>query len=214
MKFANDIEEMVYLEYQEIDYTEFQEKIRYFERNRKAIATLSYELRLELSLEYVVSLFEVGEYYQYLKHVDKLLAIVIEENIFSVDGDDIYQELLYRKAASLYNIVDYYGADHILKELCKIDPENEIYRRTYMKNSVDCLRYQGQKMRAATIALFILTGTVIGIELLMIRPFHEELVSFTEALRNGLFGVAFGGILLQELRIRYQSWRSLRKLQN
>jgi len=212
MKFANDIEEMVYLEYQDIEYSNYQEKIRYFERNRASIDTLSYLVRLEMSLEYVVSLFEVGEYFQYLKHVDKLMKIVIEDNIFSIHGDDIYQELLYRKAASLHNVVDYYGADHILGQLCKIDPLNEIYKRTFIKNSVDCLRYQGQKVRALIIGLFLVAAVIIGVELLVVRPFHPEEVAQVEMLRNTIFCIAALGILAQEFRIRLQSWFRLRKI--
>lgn len=212
MKFANEIEELVYLEYQDIDAGAYQEKIRYFERNKKAIKTLSYELRLEMSLEYVVALFEVGEYYQYLKHVDKLLARVIEENVFSVDGDDIYQELLYRKAASLHNTLDYYGSEHVLSELCRIDGDNSIYKRTYLKNISDRLRSQGQKARGFTIAILMVSGLIIGLELLVIRPFYPAEVHAVELSRNLLIGGAILGMILQELRIRFISHRSLKNL--
>lgn len=212
MKFANEIEELVYLEYQDIDAGAYQEKIRYFERNKKAIKTLSYELRLEMSLEYVVALFEVGEYYQYLKHVDKLLARVIEENVFSVDGDDIYQELLYRKAASLHNTLDYYGSEHVLSELCRIDDDNSIYKRTYLKNISDRLRSQGQKARGFTIAILMVAGLIIGLELLVIRPFYPAEVHAVELSRNLLIGGAILGMILQELRIRFISHRSLKNL--
>ncbi len=212
MKFANDIEEMVYLGFQEIDGASYQEKIRYFERKKPAIAQLSYQLRLEMSLEYVVALFEVGEYKQYLKHVDQLLAKVMDDNIYSVDGDDIYQELLYRKAASLHNVLDYEGANHILTELCKIDPDNEVYNRTFIKNNADNLRHTGQKVRGIIIALFILAGLIIAVELLIIRPFYEEQVAATELLRNGLFLTALGGIIFYELKIRFFSWRKHKNL--
>lgn len=212
MKFANEIEEIIYLEYQDIDAGAYQEKIRYFERNKKAIRTLSYEHRLEMSLEYVVSLFEVGDYYHYLRHVDTLLNKVIEENVFSVDGDDIYQELLYRKAASLHNILDYYGSEHVLSELCRIDKDNSIYRRTYLKNISDRLRSQGQKARAFAIALLMVAGVIIGIELLMVRPFYPAEVYAIELSRNILIGTAVLSMILQELRIRFLSLRSLRQL--
>jgi len=214
MKFANDIEELIYQEYQDIPYSAFQDRIRYFERNRSEITSLSYSLRLELSLEYVVALFEVGEYYQYLRHVDKLLARVIEDNIFSIDGDDIYQELLYRKAASLYNIVDYYAADKILRQLVRIDPDNEIYKRTFIKNSVDSLRYQGQRVRSVIITLFMVAAVVIGIELLSIRPFNPSHTTIVETIRNSILAVAVSGIMLQELRIRMRSWYRLKNIKN
>jgi len=212
MKFSNDIEELVYLEYQDIDHRAYQEKIRYFERNKTAIGTLPYEFRLEMSLEYTVALFEVGEYYSYLKLVDDLLARVVEENIFSVDGDDIYQELLYRKAASLHNVLDYHGSDHVLTELCRIDFDNVIYRKTYLKNYIDRKRSAAQKARAMTIALFMAAGLVIGLELLVVRPFYAELTSNVELTRNILFGSAVLLMICHELHIRFQAYKSLLKL--
>jgi len=214
MKFANDIEELVYLEYQEIEQGAYQERIRYFERNKKAISSLSYELRLEMSLEYTVALFEVGDYSAYLKYVDQLLNKVIEENIYSIDGDDIYQELLFRKAASLHNLVEFRRADYILSELNRIAPDNEIYKRTFIKNSVGYLRYLGQKVRGGIIALFLLAGLVIGVELLIIRPFFPEFIALIEQGRHVILGSAIFGIIFQELRIRYISWSRLRKLNN
>ena len=212
MKFSNEIEELVYLEYQDIDAKAYQSKIRFFEQNKNAIKQLPYEVRLEMSLEYVVALFEVGEYYQYLKHVDNLLNRVIDESLFSIDGDDIYQELLYRKGASLYNIVDYHAADHVLSELCRIDNNNDIYRKTYIKNKIDSYRYKGQKIRAVIISMLLLVGIIIGVELLIVRPFFTEFTSVVEISRIVLFSIALSGIIIQELRIRIIAKLSYKKL--
>lgn len=212
MDFANEIEELVYLEFQDIDDRDYQDKIRYYERNKKAIKSLPYEVKLEMTLQYVVSLFEVGDYYRYLKYVDTLLARVIEENLFSVDGDDIYQELLYRKAASLHNTLDYYSAEHVLAELCKIDSTNSVYKRTFLKNNMDRLRSQGQKVRAGIISMLLVSGIVIGIELLVIRPFYPEQIQVVEWSRNALFGGAILGIMVQEFLIRRQAWKKFSEL--
>ncbi len=212
MDFANEIEELVYLEFQDIDDRDYQDKIRYYERNKKAIKSLPYEVKLEMTLQYVVSLFEVGDYYRYLKYVDTLLARVIEENLFSLDGDDIYQELLFRKAASLHNILDYYSAEHVLAELCKIDPTNSLYKRTFLKNNMDRLRSQGQKVRAGIISMLLVSGIVIGIELLVIRPFYPEQIQVIEWSRNGLFGGAILGIMIQEFLIRRRSWNKMKAI--
>lgn len=212
MSFTNDIEEYIYQEYLSIDVKAYQSKIRFYEYNKKAIALLPYEQRLEISLEYVVSLFEVGEYYQYLEHVDKLLEKVIEENLFSVEGDDIYQELLYRKGASYYNVLDYHKADHVLGQLCRINKKSDLYKKTYFKNKIDSLRYQGQKIRAAIISLLLLTGLIIGVELLIVRPFFPGHVQVIELFRTMLFGTAVFGMIAQEARIRYSAYKQHRNL--
>lgn len=212
MNFTNDIEDLVYQTYLEIDTQAFQERIRFFDRNRSAIIQLPFEMRLEMSLDYLSALFDVGDYYQFLRHVDRILEIIIAENIYSVDGDDIYQELLFRKAAALFNTVDYVRSDHVYSELLRIDGSNKLYRLAYTKNRIAQLRYQGQKIRGATIALFLLTGVIIGIELLVIRPFFLEYIAQVELLRNGLFIFAISCILMQEFRIRYLATKGVKKI--
>lgn len=214
MSFSNEISELVYQDYLCIDPKDFQERIRFFDHNRKDIDQLPYEMRLEMSIEYTVALFEVGDYFAFLKRVDQLLALSIHDNLFSIDGDDIYQELLFRKACSLHNIVDYHGADHVFSELIRIDVNNKTYKQSYYKNKVSQLRYLGQKVRTTIILLLMLTGIMIGIELLIVLPFFPEYSGKMEWIRNGLFISAVGGILLQELTIRFRAVKNIKKLSN
>lgn len=202
MRYTSDIDDLVYYDYLDIDYNAYQERIRFFEKQREVITELPYEMRLELSLDYVNALFEVGDYYGYLKHIDKLLETVLMDNVYDLNGVDIYQELLFKKASSYYNIVDHVRAEHVYSELIKIDPENRIYQLAYAKNYTDHRRYESQKTRGFVIALFILTGMVIGIELLVIRPFYSELAGAFELIRNLTFSSGLSIMVVKELAIR------------
>ncbi len=212
MKFTNEISELVYQDYRCIEPKDYQERIRFFEHNRSDINELPYEVRLEISIEYTVALFEVGEYYQFLKYVDKLLEVTIIENVYSIDGDDIYQELLFRKGCALHNVVDFYAADHIFSELVKIDKSNKTYQQVYHQNKVSQLRYEGQKFRSLVILLLMVTGVMIGVELLIILPFFEHLGTGFEWARNLVFGFALISIIYQELSIRFISKRKISQL--
>lgn len=213
MKFANDISEFLYQEYVDIENGSYHEKLRFYEANKKDIASLPYEHRLEICINYVVALFETGNYYGYLKHIDQLLRIVIEDNIYSVDGDDIYQELLFRKANALHNVIDRYGADHVYSELIKINPKNSLFQRAFLKNRIENLRYQGQAVRSGLISLFLLAGLIIGIEILVINNYLEAYSSITEWIRNGIFLTGVFGLIAQELYLRYQASSALSSLQ-
>jgi len=214
MNFTGEVEKLVYQEYLELDGSAYQDKIRYYERNQKEITHLPFKLSVEIQCECIMAYFEVGDYYAYLKQVDRLLQLVITDNIFEVKGKNIFEELLFRKAASLYNVVDYYQAEYVFSELLKINPDYKIYRQAFAKCSVDKLRYEGQKMRSITIALFILTGVIIAVELLCIRPFHESKIFATELTRNLLFIFAVGIFLFQELRIRFMTSNKIQLLTN
>lgn len=202
MNFTGEIGKLVYQEYLELKSSDFQAKIRYYERNKSEIKQLPFSVSTEIQCECIIAYFEVGAYYKYLEKVDDLIQLVIEENIFKIKDKNIFEELLFRKAAASYNIVDYYKAEYVFSELLKINPTNDIYKRAYARCNVDKLRYEGQKFRAVTIFLFILTGLIIAFELLCIRPFYDHHVSFIETLRNVIFGLAFLSFLFQELRIR------------
>lgn len=214
MKFSNEIADLVYQEYLEIEPKAYQDRIRFFEYNKSQISKLDYQERLEISLEYTVSLFEVGEYGRFLKNVDQLLAICIKDNLFSVDGDDIYQDLLFRKACSLHNTIEYDGADHVFSELIRIDKSNIIYQRAYRRNKIQQLRDRGQKLRAIVIAMFLSTGLIIAGELLIVRPFFTDLVAVVESTRNGLFLAAIAMMVIQEIYIRITAARSIKMLKH
>jgi len=214
VKFSNEIADLVYQEYLEIEPKAYQDRIRFFEYNKSQISKLDYQERLEISLEYTVSLFEVGEYGRFLKNVDQLLAICIKDNLFSVDGDDIYQDLLFRKACSLHNTIEYDGADHVFSELIRIDKSNIIYQRAYRRNKIQQLRDRGQKLRAIVIAMFLSTGLIIAGELLIVRPFFTDLVAVVESTRNGLFLAAIAMMVIQEIYIRITAARSIKMLKH
>jgi len=212
MNFTGEIEKLVYQEYLELNSTDYQEKIRYYERNQREIQQLPFSISTEIQCECVMAYFEVGAYYKYLEKVDMLIQLVIEENIYNIKNKNIFEELLFRKAASSYNIVDYYKAEYVFSELIKINPTNDIYKKAYTRCNVDKLRYEGQKFRAATIILFILTGALIAIELLCIRPFYEEHISSIEISRNIVFAFALFSFLFQEARIRFLTNKNIQNL--
>jgi len=213
VKFSNEISDLVYQEYLEIEPKAYHDRIRFFECNKKGISKLSYEQRLEISFEYTIALFEVGEYTRFLKNVDQLLAICINDNIYlNVDGEDIYQDLLFKKACALHNTVDFVSADHVFSELIRINKTNHTYQRAYSRNKILLLRDSGQRIRAIVISMFLSTGLIIGFELLVVRPFFESHIQLTEYTRNGLFLAAIATMILQELYIRFTSARSIKAL--
>ena len=134
------------------------------------------------------------------------------DNIYSIHGDDIYQELLFRKGCALHNVVDFVSADHIFSELIKIDKSNKTYQQVFYQNKVSQLRYEGQKFRSLVIILLMLTGVMIGVELLIILPFFEHLVTGFEWARNLVFGFALLTIVYQEVSIRFFSKRRISQL--
>ena len=155
MKLSKDISSELYQQYKSIARDDFQKRIRFVERNTKQLEDLPFSQYIEIQCEYLFALYEVAAYYQYITKSDALIELVIEENIFEYKGLNIYAELLHRKAKAYYHVIDYVNANKIFKALVKIDDHPNYYKEDYIKNKIDYLRYKSQRLRAASIVMFL-----------------------------------------------------------
>ncbi|MBT8232756.1 MAG: hypothetical protein HKO66_02460 [Saprospiraceae bacterium] len=212
MSFINEIEDLIYEEYQELGKENFPEKIRYFEKNKLRILKLPFNICLEIQCDYIFALHSMEHNFKLLKVIDSLITTVITENVYKVNGRDIYKELLFIKAQALYQIVDYNSANHVSSELLKIDPDHKRCKEVFIKNNIDKLRYEGQNTRAFIILMFLLSAIIIGVEILAIRSFYPEMVKFFEIIRNGLFVLGLSTYIFQEFRIRQKAKASFYRL--
>lgn len=178
---------LIYQEFKEIDQSEFRHIVSFFETRHDAIQQLPFSEYLELLLVYADALFEIGTYHSYLSVADQIIAITIDHNIKYYHGEDIFYNVLFKKAAAHFNLLEYDKATHILKELIKMNPENDVVVRFLKK----CKRQNRPEFlkstRATSVFLFLLTAAVIAVELFIIRPFFGEYVPEIELVRNVVF---------------------------
>jgi tetratricopeptide (TPR) repeat protein len=192
--FQSTYHSKVYRDFKEIEPTAYRQIIHFYEEKEAEIRCLEFDEYFDLLIAYVDALFEIGAYQKHLLMVDVIIENSILHNIQFRNGTDIYQRTLFKKAASLYNVLKYEEADYILRELIRMDP--------YDSDSVlflkKCLRSKKPQLvinaRAASIFLFLLTAFVICIEVLFIRPFYHMHTELVETSRIGIF--LLGCILL------------------
>lgn len=195
----------VYLDFKEIEVSDYRKLIRFFEDRERVIYRLDFDERFELLLAYVNALFEIGAYQKYLLVVDFVVESSVVHNIKLFRGEDVFQKLLFRKAASFFNTGEYEKADYILRELIRIDPDDED-AVLFLKK---CLRKMRPALinssRAVGIFMFLLAAFVICIEVLFVRPFYDMHTPLVEASRNTIFILGlismFGGQLLHRWRV-------------
>ncbi len=212
MKLTEQIEQQIYNDFISIESKAYQEQIRYYENNRADIRRLPYEYQTYIECKCAIASYEVKDYYSFLSIVDRLIAMVIRDNIYEIDGVDIYKDLLYRKAWATHKVLDYYKADHIFSELVKIDPTNQQYAKGFLKNSLEKKRYEVKYLNAVSIVLFVISAVIICLELLMIRPFYQEWTQIVEYSRNLIFLGGIFVLLFLEGWIRLSSQQSLQAL--
>ena len=206
--FQSTYHSKVFRNFKEIADNEHQQIIRFYESQEEEIRKLDFDEFFEMLVAYTDALFEVGAYRKHLLMVDLIIEATIRENIKRFKGKDIFRQMLFRKAASLFNLEKYDQADYILRELIKMDPGDEDVRFFIKK----CLRKRYPRLvnhtRAASMFLVLLAIFLIGLELLFVRPFYSMHSSLIEISRNSLLlcsGLIYlGGKLLHRLLISHE----------
>jgi tetratricopeptide (TPR) repeat protein len=198
----------IFRDFKAIEASAYRQIIHFYEKLEESIRQLDFDEHFEVLTTYVNALFEVGSYHKHLLLVDLVIETAITHNISFYKGEDIFLKMLFRKAASLYNLLEYEKAEYILREIIRINPWNKD-AVLFLKK---CLRRQQPKYilitRAMSIVLFLMAAVVIALEVLMVRPFFEEYTPLVEQARFTLFGM--GGLLLvgvsfiHRLRVEHQ----------
>jgi tetratricopeptide (TPR) repeat protein len=194
-----------------IDAGEFGQVVRYYERHKKDVLKLDFDEYFEIKVAYTRALFEMGEYQKHILMADSVIETSILENLSMVNGQEIFQSMLFKKAASHYNLLEYKKAIHVLRELLKIEPKSYENARFLEQ----CLRKDKPKIardtRAVAIFLFLSAALTISIEMLFVRNFSIDLVPFIEISRNIMFGLGLFILLIGSFWHRWTCYNEVQK---
>lgn len=204
-----------YRDFKGIEFDNYRRIIHFYEERESTIRGLDFEEYFEMLTAYVKSLFEVGFHQKHLLMVDVAIEEAINHNVQYYAGEDIFEELLFRKAASHYRCIEYDRCDYVLRELIRINP----YREDAIMLLKKCLRRKEplfvNRAKALSIFCFLLAAAIICGEVLLVRPFYSMYAETVEWSRNGIF--LFGclslvcGLLLHRLRVERQVERFVGK---
>ena len=192
-----------YFKYHRIGSNAFRDKVRYYEDNRDQIHFLSYEERIDVDLDYVLCLFEIGKYHKFLSKADALIEVVIIDNIFTYNGLNIYNDLLFKKAACLYNTGQYNQAERVIKAILNLDEENKDARALFGK----CKRKKGRDWyegtKAMAVVMFLSAISIALAELLVIKPFFNHLLYSFSFLKISCLVIGILALVGNEAYLRY-----------
>lgn len=189
MKGTSHIENLL-LDYSRIDKTDFKAKVQFYEQQQGKINELLPKDKFEIEVDYSFALFELGKYSKCLTILEKLIVLVIRENIFILDGENIFHSLLFKKSACHYNLGESEKSKHVLQELIKMDYSNETYQTFFKRCYRSEYKQEYRWMGGLVVGLFLLAAFIISIELLIVRPFYFESAGVVEMTRNSIFAIA------------------------
>jgi len=199
----------LYRDFKALDSNDFHGIVRYFEQHEDGIRALDFDECFECTLAYTNALYATGQHGKHLVMCSHLLEIIIMHNIESRGGENLYERMLHRKASSHYQLHELEQAEHVWRELIKIDPADRIARRFLEK----CLLQQTpgwlMKTRAAGVALSLLAAIVIAVELLIVKSFFEDWLFAFQIGHNVVLGVGVGFFAIGE---SWHAWRCRRSV--
>ena len=201
----------LYRDFQEIDGTAYRRIVRFYEACEEHVEALEFEECFDLQASYCKALFEIGAYQKHLAFADRILETSIVQGIRRWNGCDVFFDTLFDKAASHHNRLEFDKAEHVLRELLKMQPDNE--------QVIDFLRRNGRRQRSAfvqhsravSMALFLAAAVVICVEMLFVRTLYGMYEPLIQAVRNTIFGL---GLLILVGSDLVQRWRVYRRVRN
>ncbi len=179
--------EDIYAIFKEIDVASYHDIINFYQRNQGSFSQLSTDEYFEVFFVYSNALFETARYRAYTDVTAVLLEMIIFHNIKYINQEDIFESVLFKKAAAHYHLFELDKAEKILWELLKINPSNSVaaylLRKCKTKQQPTFVRWA----QGTSIILFMLAATTIALELLLVKPFFEDFSQLIETLRNCIF---------------------------
>ncbi len=191
MQQSNLYQTEVYDQFHEIEETAFRDIIQFYEHNKESIDNLDIMAHLEVRSVYAMALFETSRYRDFIKLAQDYLETLIFHNIQFLNGEDVYQKILFKKAAAHYQLLEYTRAEKILWDLVRINPDNSVasflLKRSIIHNQPNYI----SQLKGASILLFLVSVALIAGELLIVRPFFEAWAFHFEFARTAIFMIGF-----------------------
>lgn len=203
--------------FQEIGTKEYRSVIRFFEDYEESLQRLPLDEYFEILVAYAEALFETASYEKHLQTASYAIELSVIHNIKIHKGYNIFQQLLFKKAASHFYLQEYAQSEHILRELIKICPSEDLYSRFLIKVLRKRTPTHVHTTRAVSVSLFILSAVIICVEILAVRPFFSTFTSTIEFIRNAIFFlgwvVLLGGDGVNYLRMHREVKQFEKKVQ-
>ena len=162
----------IYWQYFKLGDLAYRDRVKLFEDNPAEISKLIFEDRIEIEIDYLFCLFEIGRYERYVSKVDSLIELVIEENIYDFRGVDIYEELLFRKAACYFQLKQYENSNRILKQLISLNKTNPYYIGLYTISKRKIHKDVYMSIKAIVIVCFMVVLS-ITLARIILEPFLQ-----------------------------------------
>lgn len=203
MKTESTYREEVFRQFKLIDKSSYREKVSFFKKHSEKIDELDINRNIGIRIEACEAFFELGQFYFVLEMVDPLLEDIIMENIYDHEDRDAFQAMLFKKAASLYNLNKGKSAKKVLIQLLRLNPDDQVSAYLTRKILKEERRLSDIKTYAWSIAMLILATIFYVLKFLIIDPFFEAQIGIVSVMSYALVVGAFSLVGVYEALKNY-----------
>ena len=141
----------LYNQFLYMDEKAFYDKVRFFEQNESDVFNMNLNDSIWIQSVYLDAVFQIGDYRKYVDKSQKLLQRIVYYNISQFQGEDLYEEVLQKRASSFYHLRKYDDCARIAQELLKINPSRKDTKTVLLYT----IRSSFEKINKIIKALFI-----------------------------------------------------------
>lgn len=111
-------------EYRKVAANNLHQKIRFYRNNESELNKIHITERIEIVKDFLFALFQNGEYQEFISRSDILIGQLYDMELFPDFDKHVVSDLLFHKAASLYNLDQIDEAEAIMTSLILMQPQN------------------------------------------------------------------------------------------
>ncbi len=148
--------------FDQIERNDHVERILFYEENTELIFTLEERKQHYFTFHYIRSLFELGKYEHVISEIDPIIEYVFLYNVNFLPTRT-FEDLLLKKAYSLYQLVKYDEAIVLGEQLVGIHPEDLRFQEFLEKSYRSQLNFKSTGIRLTALILIFFSAIVSAI---------------------------------------------------
>jgi hypothetical protein len=190
-------------EYQRIAENNLSQKIAFYRENEIEIQNIALNERIHIEKDFLLSLFQIGEFREYLDRCDDVIEKLFDTDLFPQFQKNTLSALLFHKAASQYNIHEYSLSKGSLSSLMKIDKSNQVVHMELLTRLFRKEYHQGKyRVRGIVIAMILFSAILSVWNVLFFNPFYPEIFPIAQSIMWSVLIIAVGIWIFSEQLIK------------
>ena len=202
----------LYNKYLYLDDNAYYDKKRFYEQNESDVRNMKLADSLWIESGYLEALFKISEYGKFCQKSQIFLERLIYHNISYFNGEQIFEDILHKRAASFYQLRDYDSSIHNARELIKINPD----RKDTQKILFYALRSSHKKtlkiIKACLMAFFLAAAVSLMLYQIIILSFFPEYSVLLIKIICWVFIPAFVSLIGAKIAIDVKSFLRVKSI--